>query len=59
MGVGDKLSLPKTTNLITIMADSRLALSQSETALQSNAVYHWLGANLESALMKLSFMSST
>ena len=31
-------------------ADSRLASSQWETALQSNAVSHWLGANLESAL---------
>ena len=31
-------------------ADSRLAPSQWETPLQSNAVSHWLGANLESAL---------
>ena len=33
-------------------ADSRLAPSQRETSLQSNAVSHWLGANLlvESAL---------
>ena len=30
-------------------ADSRLAPSQCETSLQSNAVSHWLGANLESA----------
>ena len=29
--------------------DSRLALSQWEMLLQSNAVSHWLGANLESA----------
>ena len=29
-------------------ADSRLAPSQRETSLQSNAVSHWLGANLES-----------
>ena len=29
-------------------ADSRLAPSQWETSLQSNAVSHWLGANLES-----------
>ena len=28
-------------------ADFRLALSQWETSLQSNAVSHWLGANLE------------
>ena len=33
-------------------ADSRLAPSQWETSLQSNAVSHWLGANLESALKK-------
>ena len=31
-------------------ADSRLAPSQWETSLQSNAVSHWLGGNLESAL---------
>ena len=31
-------------------ADSRLAPSQWETSLQSNAVSHWLGANLDSAL---------
>ena len=31
-------------------ADSRLAPSQWETSLQSNAVSHWLGANLESTL---------
>ena len=31
-------------------ADSRLAPSQWETALQSNAISHWLAANLESAL---------
>ena len=31
-------------------AGSRLAPSQWETSLQSNAVSHWLGANLESAL---------
>ena len=30
-------------------ADSRLVPSQWETSLQSNAVSHWLGANLESA----------
>ena len=35
-------------------ADSRLAPCQWETALQSNAVSHWLGANLESALISLS-----
>ena len=31
-------------------ADSSFAPSQWETSLQSNAVSHWLGANLESAL---------
>ena len=31
--------------------DSRLAPSQWETSLQSNAVPHWLGANLESTLV--------
>ena len=35
------------------MADSRLALSQWETSLQSNTVSHWLGANPESALITL------
>ena len=33
-------------------ADSRFAPSQRERLLQSNAVSHWLGANLESALNK-------
>ena len=32
------------------MADFRFAPSQWETSLQSNAVSHWLGANLHSAL---------
>ena len=32
------------------LPDSRLEPSQWETSLQSNAVSHWLGANLESAL---------
>ena len=32
-------------------ADSRLAPSQWQTSLQSNAVSHWLDANLESALL--------
>ena len=31
-------------------ADSRLSTSQWEMSLQSNAISHWLGANLESAL---------
>ena len=33
-------------------ADSRLVPSQWETSLQSNAISHWLGANLESALLQ-------
>ena len=32
-------------------ADPRFAASQWETVLQSNTVSHWLGANLESALL--------
>ena len=36
-------------NYIRFRADSRLAPSQWEPLLQSNAVSHWLGANLESA----------
>ena len=35
------------------MADVRLVPSQWETALQSNAVSHWLGANVESALLDI------
>ena len=34
-------------------ADSRFAPSQCETSLQSNAISHWLGANLESAMMHI------
>ena len=34
----------------SLWADSRLAPSQWETSLQSNAVSHWLVANLESSL---------
>ena len=37
--------------VIDMQCYSRLAPSQWETSLQSNAVSHWLGANLESALM--------
>ena len=33
-----------------LRADTRLAPSQWETSLQSNAVSHWLDANLESAV---------
>ena len=34
-------------------ADSRFVLCQWETSLQCNAVSHWLGTNLESALISL------
>ena len=37
-------------DVIHFRADSRLAPSQWETSLQSNAVSHWLDADLESAL---------
>ena len=33
-------------------SDSRLAPGQWETPLQSNTVSHWLGANLDSALLR-------
>ena len=36
-----------------VRADSRFAPSQWETALLCNDVSHWLGANLESALLVL------
>ena len=36
---------------IIFRAESSSAPSQWETSLQSNAIYHWLGANLESALI--------
>ena len=35
-------------------ADSRLMPGQWETALQSNAVSHWLGTNLESSSLQIS-----
>ena len=38
------------TGLVQYRADSRFAPSQWETSLQSNAISHWLGASLESAL---------
>ena len=39
-------------------ADSRLAPSQWETSIQSNAVSYWLSAYLKSALFKLSVVPS-
>ena len=45
------LSRPQCVKSLIHKADSMLnAPSQWETSLQSNAVSHWLGANLESAL---------
>ena len=44
-------SLRKWEPCIILRADSRLAPSQWETSLQSNPVSHWLGTNLESALI--------
>ena len=41
--------------LMWCRADPRFAPSQWETSLQSNAVSHWLGANLESALLCISW----
>ena len=35
-------------DIVSIRADSRFVPSQWEMALQSNAIFHWLGANLES-----------
>ena len=52
----DNSSAP--VELCSIRADSRLAPSQWETSLQSNAISHWLGANLESALSILIGRSS-
>ena len=46
--VGLKKELIQSTGSSKV--DSRLAPSQWDTSLQSNAVSHWLGANLESAL---------
>ena len=40
-------------HLTEYRADSRVAPSQWETSLQSNAVSHWLGANLGSALLSM------
>ena len=40
-------------------ADSRLAPSQWETSLQCNTASHWLGANLESALVPMPWHENT
>ena len=44
------IGLDSTNNREDYSAESRLRPSQWETLLQSNAVSHWLGANLGSAL---------
>ena len=48
--VEDVLPVPGAIGRFQYRADSRFALSQWETSLQSNAVSHWLCANLKSAL---------
>ena len=54
LGALERLIPPLTSISIiwsfAISADSRFAPSQWETSLQSNAISHWLCANLESAL---------
>ena len=45
-------------DIIMNRADSRLAPSQWETSLQSNAIPHWLGTNLESALINITNLTS-
>ena len=50
--------VPPTVVVYCYGADSRLAASQWETSLQSNAVSHWLDANLESALLQLGVASA-
>ena len=47
--IGKHSRLPKRFNRYA-RADSRFAPGQWETSLQSNAISHWLGANLDSAL---------
>ena len=43
--------LTQVWHLILFRADSRLASSQWEMSLQSNAISHWLGTNQESTLL--------
>ena len=55
-GQTDKVKSIEAEGIITqmicyIRADSMLAPSQWETPLESNDISHWLGANLESALL--------
>ena len=46
----NELATTPTQSVVAFMVYSRLAHSQWEMSLQSNAVPHWLGANLESTL---------
>ena len=48
--IDDPHTKKKSSHIISIKADSRLAPSQWETSLQSNGSTFLLGANLESAL---------
>ena len=48
------LDVSQWCHMSIIKADSRLAPSQWEMSLQSNVISHWLGANLESALIMVS-----
>ena len=53
-GIHPSPSVTQTADLQLI--NCRLASRQWETSLQSNAVSHWLGANLESALEYITFV---
>ena len=55
---GTRIIAPAMVTLSCLRADSMLAPSQWETSLQSNTVTHWLGTNLESALMSFYFQPS-
>ena len=51
------IGYPSMKSMCTHRADSRFAPSQWETSLQSNAISHWLRANLESVLYPVLKMS--
>ena len=53
----EQFSLPLLLTMIH-RADSKFAPSQWEPSLQSNGVSHWLGANQESVLINISYLSS-
>ena len=48
---GRRKTTQETSPVAYFSADSRFAANQWETALLCNDVSHWLGANLESALL--------